>query len=938
MGSVWAAGFLLRRLRAEAGVVALLIAMVALTSFLFAGAPRLFNLVADAALVDQLRAAPVTDRNIQLSRVSVAPGTADPLAVIDEEGVQYQQAVPESIGPLIGDRSFSVTSARFVIPEPPRYRTYVSLLYQDGLEEAISLVAGRMPASNGEALPIATLEFGGEPPPLPATPPRFEIAISEATAAEIGADIGTTLGATLDGADPILRSFIIRRVDAEFKVVGIFSVLDPAADIWFADRHLQRPDIGGSEEFPIAYATGLIAPEAFADLATSGLPFQMAWRYYLSPDRVDVGQLETMVPELQRLQSVSADETFGGSFGEGGLALRTGLLGIIGRYLAERSASEAVLSVAAIGPFSLAVGAIAMVAILLVVRRRASLELARSRGASGLLILAAQAWEATLLAGGAALVGLLLAIGVVPGRASNMSTWLALATGAAATLAMVIATWPTVRRRLGGAGREDSAVLPTSPRRLVLELTAVGLAVAGVMLLQQRGLVIGSGRADEVVRLDPFLAAVPVLAGVAMGLVAMRLYPLPIRVFSWLAARRRDLVPVLGLRSVGRHSAAANLPLLVLMLTAAFGAFASVILATIDRGQVEAAWADVGADYRIELAGSSDGGAVDPTEVDAVRAVAAAYLDQAATFADQPAQRSQVVLDAVDADAYTKVIAGSPIAFTWPSGFNDLPDAAQPGTPESPIPAIVSRRVPSGSGPLAPGDPFTVVVGIHRLSFVVVDRRESFPGVRQDAAFVVVSLELLQRAQAEEPLTPSVLFVSGPPEAETELTAIASDNSSSVVLSRFARYAWLRAAPLIAMVTGGFRIALLVAVFYAGFAIVAALTLTAARRSQDLAFLRTLGLSARQAMGLTVLEQGPPVVLALVPGVALGIWIAVLLATGLGLSAFIGAQGVLAIQVSWAEIAFVGAALVIMVTIAGGASTWLARRTQAIDALRLGGD
>jgi ABC-type lipoprotein release transport system permease subunit len=161
---------------------------------------------------------------------------------------------------------------------------------------------------------------------------------------------------------------------------------------------------------------------------------------------------------------------------------------------------------------------------------------------------------------------------------------------------------------------------------------------------------------------------------------------------------------------------------------------------------------------------------------------------------------------------------------------------------------------------------------------------------------------------------------------------------SSIVLSRFEQYETLRQAPLIAMVTGGFQIALLVAVFYAGFAIVAALTLTAARRSQDLAFLRTLGLSARQAMGLTVLEQGPPVVLALIPGVALGIWIAVLLATGLGLSAFIGGEGALAVNVDWTEIALVGGALVMMVTIAGAASTWLARRTQAIDALRLGGD
>ncbi len=937
MRSVWAAGFLLRRLRTEVGVVALLVALVTLTAFLFAGAPRLFNLVADAALVDQLRASGVADRDIQLTSTAVPPGGDDPLAEIDRIGGEFQRALPASIAPLIGERHYSVTSPRFAIPEPPRYRTYVSLLYQDGLDHAIRLVAGRLPAPNGEPLPLATLDFGQEPAPLPATPPRIEIAISEGTAAEIGADIGTTMGATLDGADPILRSFVIRRIDAEFKVVGIFAIVDPEADVWYADRRLQRPDIGGSLEFPIAYATGLIAPDAFRDLTTSRLPFQLAWRYYVAPDRIDVGQLETVIPELQRVQSVSADNTFGGFLGFP-LAMRTGLLSIIGGYLAERSASEAVLTVAGIGPFSLAVGAIAMVAILLIVRRRPSLELARGRGASGLLILASQLWEATILAGGAALLGLLVAVWIVPGRSSQLSIWLALATGAAATLAMVFATLPAIRRRLGGAGREDAAVLPTSPRRIVLELTAVGLAVAGVLLLQQRGLVIGTGRVGEVVRLDPFLAAVPVLAGAAMGIVAMRLYPLPIRALSWLAARRRDLVPVLGLRNVGRHSAAANLPLLVLMLTAAFGAFASVVLSSVDRGQVQSAWAEVGADYRVELAGGNEGGVRNLEAVPGVRAVAAAYLDQAANFSNQPAQRSQVVLDAIDVDAYTAVVAGSPITFDWPSGFNAVDDAVQAGTPEAPIPAIVSERLPSGSGPLNPGDPFTVEVGIHRLSFVVVDRRASFPGVRADAAFVVVSLETLQRAQTDATLLPSVIFVSAPSDIAEDVTTAASDSGSSVVLSRFDRYAALRQAPLIAMVTVGFRIALLVAVFYAGFAIVAALTLTATRRSQDLAFLRTLGLSAGQATGLTILEQGPPVVLALIPGVALGIWIAILLATGLGLSAFIGGEGVLAIEVNWVEIAFVGGALVMMVTIAGVVSTWLARRIRAIDALRLGGD
>jgi putative ABC transport system permease protein len=936
MRSLWAAGFLLRRLRAEVGVVALLVVLVTLTSFLFAGAPRLLNHVADAALVDQLRRAPVLDRNLQLSSTSAAPLAGDPLAEVDQLGGVYQDALPASVGRLIAERRFSITSPRFVIADAPSYHAVVTMRYQDGLDGEIRLVAGRMPASNGERLPIATVEFGENPAPLPTTAARVEIAISEPSAALIGVDIGAILAGTLDGTDPSLRSFVTRPLVVEFKVVGIFALVDPEADIWYATHTLERPDIFGTDEDPIAYVTGLIAPEAYPDLAVSLLPFQFAWRYFLAPESADVGQLEAIVPDLRSIQSLNAEATFG-SYLAGSLVFRTGLLGIIERYLAERSAAEAVLTVAAVGPFALAIGAIAMVAILLVVRRRTSLDLARGRGASGFLVLAAQLWEGALLAGGASLIGLLLAVELVPGRSASLSPTLALATAAAAALALVLATWPSVRRRLGPASREDAAVLPTSPRRLVLELTAVGLAVAGVLLLQQRGLVIGTPGTGDIVRLDPFLAAVPVLAGLAMGLVAMRLYPLPIRVFSWLAARRRDLVPVLGLRNVGRHSAAANLPLLVLMLTAAFGAFSSVVLSSIDRGQVDAAWREVGADYRLEVAASED--SFDPGTVEGVEAVATAYLDQSATYADPRAQRSQVVLDALDTVAYGRVVSGTAAAINWPAGFTDVGAAAgQPGTAEAPIPAIVSHRLPAGSVPFSRGSNFTVKVGIHDISFVVVERRAAFPGVRPDAAFVVVSLDLLQQAQQGAPLAPNVFFVRAPGEAGAGLTAMAAKSPSSTVVSRYARYETARSAPLVAMVTGGFRIALLVAVFYAALAIVAALTLTASRRSQDLSFLRTLGLSARQALGLTVLEQGPPVVLALVPGVALGIWIAVMLATGLGLSAFTGADGAIAINVSWGEIALVGGSLIMMVTIAAIASTWLARRARAIDALRLGGD
>ncbi len=939
MRSFWAAGFLLRRLRSEAGVVLLLVALVAATSFLFSAAPRLFNLAADGALVHELRAAPVVERNVQLALINTLPAEWD-IAELARFGRESLDGLPPSLRSLIAEQHGVVTTPRFEIVDPPRYPAMIALRYQDGLEGAITLVDGRLPSATGDQLPPAQAGFGQGPLPDPGpTAARFEIAISEAAAAEVGVAVGDRLRVELDTADPVVRSIGVsaRAIGAELDVVGIFAVADPEADVWYADRALERPDIGGSDENPIALVTALVAPDAYPGLVTSGLPFRYAWRYFVEPERADVGQLDILVDELKQLQSQ-------GGFADTpqpnqGFALGTGLLGVLEAYQAERAASEAVLSVAAIGPFALAAGAIAMLGLMLVVRRRASLELTRSRGASGLLLLAAQLWEGTLLAGGAALLGLLITSALVPGRASGLSPMLAVATAVAAATVLVGATWPTARHSLGRVGREDPPIVPTSPRRLVLELTVVGLAVAGVLLLRQRGLVIGDGTPGEIVRFDPFLAAVPVLAGLAVGLVAMRLYPLPIRAFGWLAAGRRDLVPVLGLRTVGRHAAAANLPLLVLMLTAAFGAFASVVLSSIDRGQAEVAYARVGADYRVEVALLGSGALIDPAQLSGVDAVAAGYVDQTAAYAEVPGQRSRLVFLAVDPAAYSEVLSGSSIDPRWPTGFSAAATTGLPGTPESPIPAIVSDRAPAGGHVLGRGDTFTVLVGVRQVTFAVIQKRSSFPGVRDNAPFVVASFGLLEESLLDEAPPPSVLFVRGSEEIGAQLRATVAERSpSSAVTSRYEAYASLRAAPFVAMVTDGFKIALAVTVLYATLAIIGALTLTASRRSQDLSFLRTLGLSARQALGLTVVEHGPPVVLALVPGVALGIWIAALLAPGLGLAAFIGPNAVFALDVAWAQIVLLGLGLVMMVVAAGAASTLVARRRRSVDALRLGGE
>ena len=336
-------------------------------------------------------------------------------------------------------------------------------------------------------------------------------------------------------------------------------------------------------------------------------------------------------------------------------------------YLSERATAEAALAVAALGPLAVAAGALGLIAILIVRRRRGAIVLARGRGASGGQLLWAQLVEGLLVTVPAALVGLWLATTLVPVRANGASSIGAILVALAATAILVVTTWPLARRARRQLERDDPTVTKVSPRRLVFELLVIGLAITGAWLLRERGLTT-EGSAGDVRAFDPFLALAPVLVGVAVGLITIRLYPYPVRAIGWLAARGRGLVAVLGLRTIGRDPTAAYLPLLVLMLTVAIGSFTSVVRVTVDRGQVADSWRQVGADYRIE---NSNGGTlaprVDPHAIPGVGAVAAGYGAPAVPLILDAGRAASTSLLAIEPGAFQSVIAD----------FADRPDACR---------------------------------------------------------------------------------------------------------------------------------------------------------------------------------------------------------------------------------------------------------------------
>jgi len=931
MTRIWAAGLLLRRLRGELGIVLLITALVGGTTFLFAAAPRVFNRVADDAMQAAISSAQPIQRTISLSVVGdIPPASNGAVSRVADAGDRLAKKVPPSITDAIGEETYRITSPRLSVADPPRYDTRVALTYRDGLIDDATLAAGRWPADRGDRLQVRQLGVPRDPDEPEPEAVVIEVAVSAAAATELGLAVGDRLSVDLDGTDGMIRFFRLALLPTELEVVGLYEPIDPGAIAWAVDRDLVGVVQHGTDDVPVGWVGAVIAGDAYRSVWTGQLPFQYAWRYLIDPSGLDAGRLPQIQADLRRLgQAVSNDAALGDQ-----IAVVTGLPGVLERVGRQLAATESILTMALIGPFALAAGALATVALLLARRRRPVVSLARGRGAAGSLVLGAQLWESILVAGGATAAGLLLAVAVVMSRPNGATPLLAAAVGVAALVTLLGAAWPAARRPLGDIERDDIGGSGLTIRRLVIELTVVGVAVTAAILLRERGLtaegVAGSSGTD------PLLASVPVLTGLAAGIVALRIYPLPIRALGWLAARGRGFVAVVGLRTIARHASSTNLPVLVLMLTTAFGAFASVVATSLDRGQLAASYQEVGADYRIENAlGGVLAPDLDPMRVAGVSAVAPSLFDPSARFSVSTIDTSTITFNAVDPDLYTAVTVGTAADPQWPDAFLVPPGGRDIGTESNPIPAILSTRLPAGSGSLPVGATFAARVTGTRLVFQVAERRPTFPGIDERQTFVVAPFEWV-RAGAGRFLSPTILWVRGAADARSGIDAeIARARATVRVITREAAYVRLHDTPLVAAIGQGYAVALLIALGYMGFAIVGAMVLSSARRTRDLAFLRTLGVSAAQSLALTAVEYAPPVLLGILPGVALGIGIAALVAPGLELSQFAGGDPV-PLAVDWPALLAIGGGVACSVGLAIVVGTWLSRRARMTDALRIG--
>lgn len=922
---------LVTRLRRDWWPALLLALLVGVTALVAAVAPRLFNQTADAGLRHEVASASAVERGIQLGRITRIEGGPDALAPVATVESEVQALLPDSVQSVIDREAFAARSPSWVVPDSTPIRPrMVTIEFADGIDGQLELVEGRMPTGTARQERISTPIAPGSEELEVAV---FEVALSRTTAREMYVSLGDRLDMFPDADDPLVGQFGGAAAAVSAEVVGIFDVSDPDADIWVGDYALDRPQmVRISLEVVEVHGTVLASPDAYgAMLDAAPFPMRYAFRYTVDPGRLDAGMLDGLVTDLRRIGSTMP--TFATSPDPVRTTLHTALPDLLATYLAEFRATQAVLVTAAIGPAAVALVAVGVLALLLLRRRQSGIGLLRGRGASAWQVVVSHVAEGLLLAVPPAVVAAWLAVLVVEARPSPVTDLGAATVAAASALVLVGVALPPAVRPLARFGREVAAPVAVSPRRLAFEALAVVLAIVGVVLLRQRGLV-GRSATGDLSTVDPFLAAVPALVGLAVGLVTVRIYPYPIRLLEVLASGARGLTTSLGLRRAERQMGSGQLPLIVLLLTIAIGVFSSTMLATISSGQVDAAWQSVGADYRI-LAPEGLADVPDVATIAGVDAVAAlSEFDGTVGIAGG----APVRVVAVDPQDYRDLLGTTPFGVRLPTAFLAEPGDGTPGTTDAPVPAIISRAlVRSSTANLRSGAEFQITWRARFPTFRVVAVVDTWPGLREGTAFAIVPRETTVAALRGRPLDPTSLLIAAPEDAGRDLRdMLQSRGIDAQVVSRAELVRELRGRPLVGAVQGGFAIAVGLAVAYAALAVTISLVLAAGLRARETAQLRTLGLSTSQVVGLTVLEYGPPVLVAAVAGVGLGVAVGWLLLPGLALGAFTGAPLDPALTVDPSQLLVVVGVLAVIVALGIAAAAWVQRRTDPVLVTREG--
>ena len=409
-------------------------------------------------------------------------------------------------------------------------------------------------------------------------------------------------------------------------------------------------------------------------------------------------------------------------------------------FITAQTAVLAVLLLLFASMAAMVVVVIMLAARIVVARRDGELIMLRHRGASSRQVatrMLAGIAPAVVLA---AVVGVALVVAIVPGT-SITSGW----KQAAGVLAVALAGPPLIAvwRYRNPAPATNPALILTpetrtprtsvaAQRRLVAGLTACVAAVAGLLVLHDQGI-------SPAGVTNWYLTAAPVLVAVPAALIAMRLYPLAIRVLLPVWRRRGGVAGYVGLAGALERRTATALPAFTLVLALTLAAFGGMVNGSIIGGQVSYSWQATGANAVINA--NSAAYDITPAVAKAIAAVPGVRHSTAVwTTTWQAPQGQQLTVAAVDPAGYAALTADTPFPRIPVGAFGPADDSTPVG-PGTVIPVLASPSAAAALGtgivPLRSNDP----IGPLRIRVAGVVART--PAQPAGGAFLLMPLRTL---------------------------------------------------------------------------------------------------------------------------------------------------------------------------------------------------
>jgi putative ABC transport system permease protein len=798
-----------------------------------------------------------------------------------------------------------------VAREPPE----LEVVYRDALSGNARLVSGKLPQSAG-------LSNTG------AHTITLQAAITEPTAKRFGLKLGSLVylgrGSTMPATDPPIA----------LKVTGVIKPTDPSSSFWTTDPLVAAPYLDNPTSNPIWLGAVLIGPNELSALqaALAGANTTISWEFPLQTGGLTASQAPGMLTAMTNMTSGNAGEAATAAAGpplENPPTFTATGTGVLSAFIAGQAAVGTTDAL-------LLAGVAAAIAILLLIAAvtrtdafRTELALSRARGGSTRQI-AWRVFGATAGAAGPALVaGIALAIVAVP-DGGNSTSWVlaAIAAAIALTAPPLLAAWEHRGLRslagTGSPGRADLTAPRRSARRLVIESTAIVVIVGGVVALRVRGLAPGAG-------VDPYLVAAPVLIAIAAGLIAARAYPLPLRALLGVTAARRGSVGFLGIARSARARTVPLLPALALVVAMAVIALGGMVRAAVTSGQNAASWQQVGADAVVNAAGATI--SISPS-VQAAMAAAPGVQRASAVFlvAAQSPQAANLLIGStgalsvgvviVNPAQYAALVASTP----WPAFPARLLAAPPPGQRGGTVPVIAS---PSVAASIRGGSRQLAFEGAN-LPLRVAATASSTPALPGGGSFVIVpawaSYRLIDNT------TPNTMLLAGAHIDIPALQAVVARRlpgglivSRAAVLQAAAGSPTVHGSDLALEEAGGAAAACAVA------AVLLGVLLSGRDRTRLGVWLTAMGMTARQARGLALLDALPLLLVAILGGELASLALGPLIGPGLDLSAFTGSSAPVTLQPDLvALVAPAAGALILIMAVAAGQNVLIRRRAGAV--------